>query len=115
MTWYDDHIEPPIQPIVRLLRNCGINTTNSCGHEMSVEGDLAVDGQLKDIHEALWHHERGNGKEPEYRVTVDLNVYRGVIAWTQFTLHVGPERAKCDTCGLHSIVRSLGRCVKCGE
>lgn len=36
-TWYERHIEEPIRPLVKLLRENGINTTCSCGHEMYVE------------------------------------------------------------------------------
>ena len=37
LSWYDKHIEEPIRLLVKLLRNNGINTTCSCGHEMYVE------------------------------------------------------------------------------
>lgn len=39
-TWYEKHVEPEIQPLVKLLRNNGLNTTCSCGHEMYCECDV---------------------------------------------------------------------------
>lgn len=36
--WYGS-IEPEIRDVVRALRNQGINTTGSCGHEIWVECD----------------------------------------------------------------------------
>ena len=35
--WYEKNIEEPIRNLVKLLRNNGINTTCSCGHEMYCE------------------------------------------------------------------------------
>ena len=37
--WYGE-IEAPVRPLVQLLRDNGFNTTNSCGHDMTVEIDL---------------------------------------------------------------------------
>jgi len=37
MSWYEEAIEEPIRPLVKLLRDNGFNTTCSCGHKMSVE------------------------------------------------------------------------------
>lgn len=36
MDWYDS-LEAPIRDVVRALRNAGINTICSCGHEMYIE------------------------------------------------------------------------------
>ena len=35
--WYEKNIEEPIRELVKLLRNNGINTICSCGHEMYCE------------------------------------------------------------------------------
>lgn len=34
--WYDQYIEDPLKGIVRYLRNNGVNTELSCGHEMYI-------------------------------------------------------------------------------
>jgi hypothetical protein len=36
MTWYEENVEEPIRPLVRLLRDNGYNTFSSCGHDMNV-------------------------------------------------------------------------------
>lgn len=42
--WYTEFIEEPVREIVKHLRNNGINTIQSCGHNMTIEcvssGDL---------------------------------------------------------------------------
>lgn len=50
--WYDT-IEPGIRPIVRLLRDNGINTTCSCEHTMRVEADWQLDEELRVIYGLL--------------------------------------------------------------
>jgi len=35
--WYKTAIEPEVREIVRRLRNSGINTISSCGHEMWIQ------------------------------------------------------------------------------
>jgi hypothetical protein len=42
-----DELEPPIRPLVRLLRDNGFNTVCSCGHGMWVE--LEVYGYMDDL------------------------------------------------------------------
>jgi len=37
MNWYEQNIEPEVRELVRELRNNGINTFCSCGHEKYVE------------------------------------------------------------------------------
>lgn len=37
MDWYNENIEPEIRAVVKLLRDNGINTECSCGHEMYVQ------------------------------------------------------------------------------
>ena len=40
MDWYEENIELEVRDIVRALRNEGINTTASCGHEMWIEANV---------------------------------------------------------------------------
>jgi hypothetical protein len=35
--WYKEKIEPEVRDLVRDLRNQGVNTTCSCGHNMYIE------------------------------------------------------------------------------
>jgi hypothetical protein len=52
--WYN-HIEEPIRPLVQLLRNNGVNTRCSCGHEMYVECEY-YGGQLDEVYELLFNN-----------------------------------------------------------
>lgn len=51
--FYDD-VEEPIRAVVKALREAGINTTSSCGHEMTVEFDsFDLTADLAIIHNTL--------------------------------------------------------------
>ena len=57
--WYERNIEEPIRPLFCLLRDNGINTVCSCGHEMYVECEYYHE-DLKDIYNlkmlmVIWH------------------------------------------------------------
>lgn len=39
-TWLEKVIEKPIRPLVKLLRENGVNTISSCGHKMTVQADF---------------------------------------------------------------------------
>lgn len=51
--WYE-RIESEIRPIVRLLREHGINTTSSCGHELTVEFDIHTGEELDQVNNLLF-------------------------------------------------------------
>ncbi len=68
--WYSTHVEKPIREIVYALRNHGINTICSCGHD----GIIMFDAFPKDTEE--WIHIAMNsiGISPEhYRIEIDKN------------------------------------------
>lgn len=54
-TWYDKYIESEIRPMVKLLRDNGVNTYESCGHDMwiSVDGIHVI---LFPVDEVLWNN-----------------------------------------------------------
>jgi hypothetical protein len=53
--WYETNIEPEIRPIVRLLRDNGVNTECSCGHEMYVQCQYNHDGFLWAVDKLLFN------------------------------------------------------------
>ena len=53
MSWYEEYIEEPIRPLVRLLRDNGFNTTSSCGHDMWVEMEFVDDSDIRTLQELL--------------------------------------------------------------
>lgn len=80
--WYSQ-IEEPVRELVRYLRNNGVNTVSSCGHEMLIQADLIPDGELNRIHSLLhgWLPENQADwwTRVDYTITIHLNVTRGVI------------------------------------
>lgn len=56
MNWYEEYIEEPIRPLVKLLRNNGFNTTCSCGHEMYIEMEQYVDDVVTRLYNLLYEN-----------------------------------------------------------
>ena len=86
-------IEEPVRELVRRLRDSGINTTCSCGHEMYVQVDLVSDGFLHTIHRTVydWLVE-SNTEEPEYQIDIHMVVRRGIVSQCFANIHIGGER-----------------------
>ena len=53
--WYDENIEEAMRPVVKLLRDNGINTECSCGHEMYVQCQYRHEGFLRDLDYLLFN------------------------------------------------------------
>ena len=53
MDWYEENIEEGIRPIVKLLRDNGINTTYSCQVAMVVEAECYSDTDLLKVYNLL--------------------------------------------------------------
>ena len=87
MDWYDN-IEEPVREIVRELRSNGINTTSSCGHEMTIQADVMVSGQLQIIHETLFNYLIDTNPNLEYDITIRLEVRKGMLwrCWAEIEL-----------------------------
>ena len=62
MDWYEENIEEPIRPVVKLLRNNGFNTECSCGHEMYVQCQYLTDGEIMRLDSLLFNHGYRNYK-----------------------------------------------------
>ncbi len=74
--WYSQ-IEEPVRELVKTLRDNGINTTCSCGHEMTIQADIVLDGQLYDIHKAVFHHLVERKQLINYNIDLHLVVKDG--------------------------------------
>lgn len=51
--WYDQHIEEPVRKAVKALRNEGINTESSCGHDMTIQCQFLDNSELDRIYNVL--------------------------------------------------------------
>ncbi len=67
MDWYEENIEEPIRPIVKLLRDNGFNTFSSCGHIMYCQADLWLDVPIQ----RLWDLLRNNGYE-QFKIKTEI-------------------------------------------
>ena len=77
-TWYEDKIEEPMRDIVRILRNNGINTECSCGHEQYIQCQYIPEGDVYDIHRLLWNHFDSLGIDnPSFTISVKHQVIKG--------------------------------------
>ena len=56
MNWYEEYIEEDIRPLVRLLRDNGVNSVSSCGHDMYVDCHFITDGEMKRIDDLLFNN-----------------------------------------------------------
>ena len=77
--WYLE-IEEPIREFVKVLRDNGINTTCSCGHNMYIEADLIPDGQLQVIHRTLFNYLAEKNLPLNYRIEIYHKVKNGQIS-----------------------------------
>ena len=51
--WYNEYIEKPIRKVVERLREYGINTTCSCGHDMTIQCEYYDNKELTRIYTIL--------------------------------------------------------------
>jgi hypothetical protein len=84
MDWYEENIEEPIRDVVKLLRDNGFNTTCSCGHEMYVEGELIIEGDLNRLHKLLYDYYCDKRLKPNYEITFTIKVQEGFIFQNYF-------------------------------
>ncbi len=75
--WYKENIEDPLKGIIRYLRNNGVNTESSCGHEMDIQCQYILNGSIKDIHNLVWHYLYSRGLDINFELSVIHKVIDG--------------------------------------
>lgn len=80
--WYTKSIEEPVRDLVKYLRNNGINTECSCGHDMYIQCQYRPDGFIYDLHCLLFEYFSGkegsdNFSDINYNIVVNHKVIRG--------------------------------------
>ena len=73
--WYEKYIESPIRPLVRLLRDNGINTESSCGHKLSIQCQYLIDGEIQRLDNLLFNNGYRNYRIDISVKRVDGNIY----------------------------------------
>jgi len=79
--WYDVMIEDPLKELVKVLRNNGFNTECSCGHDMYVQCQYLMDGEVKRLHDLLFcfFHEKEGMSGVNYHITINIEVNDGCM------------------------------------
>ncbi len=93
--WYEEWIEQPIRDVVKLLRDNGFNTECSCGHEMYVQCQYLMDGDIHRLHQLIWHYLHNVGKPIDFEIAVLVRVMDGHAYSSlnvEFGIHPGSER-----------------------
>jgi len=75
--WYGTYIEDPLKDLMWVLRNNGINTECSCGHEMYIQCEYVLDGQLMDIHGLMNCYLHENKLPVNYEIVLTHTVMDG--------------------------------------
>lgn len=79
--WYDVMIEDPLKGLVKILRNNGFNTECSCGHDMYIQCQYLVDGEVQRLHDLLFSffHEKDGMSGVNYHITINIEVNNGCM------------------------------------
>jgi len=65
--WYDT-IEEPVRNIVKMLRENGINTQCSCGHDMYIQCEFYPGYDTQHLHIILCNYFHKYHQEPNFRI-----------------------------------------------
>ncbi len=75
--WYDKYIEPEVRDLVKYLRDNGVNTECSCGHEMYIQCQYSVDGFIQDLHCLLFNYLYTKKIPINYEINISHKVIDG--------------------------------------
>ena len=89
MNWYEEKIEPGIRSLVVLLRDNGFNTECSCEHEMYVQCQYLMEGEIKRLHDTLFN----NGFR-DYSITLQVTIADGYQVCPTVTINIIDGEAK---------------------
>jgi len=77
--WYKENIEEPVRDLVKYLRNNGVNTECSCGHEMYIQCQYIEDGTIQKIHHLLCNYFYEKKMPVNYTIDLHFQVDNGHI------------------------------------
>jgi len=90
-TWLEEYIEEPVRDLVGFLRENGINTECSCGHNMYIQCQYAVDGELQRLHKLLFNFCHYKKKSIDYTINVTVRVVDGHM-YQSLTIYLGERK-----------------------
>jgi len=80
--WYDKFIEDPLKDIVNYLRNNGINTECSCGHEGYIQCQYIPDGEISHLIHLLscyFYENKIKKMTPNYTIEIKVKCIDGSL------------------------------------
>lgn len=75
--WYDKNIEKPLQELVKYLRNNGVNTECSCGHELYIQCQYVPDGDVKEIQTLIYNWLCEHNEKINFEIKAEIKVLNG--------------------------------------
>ncbi len=75
--WYSENIEEPLKDLIKYLRNNGVNTECSCGHELYIQCQYIPEGWIKMVHDLLYNYLHKHDKKINYEIHVHHKVDDG--------------------------------------
>jgi len=77
--WYEDNIEEPIRDLVKFLRNNGVNTECSCGHDMYIQCQYIPDGSIQDLIKLLYvyFYDVKGRSHFDFEIAINIKVKEG--------------------------------------
>lgn len=96
--WYEKHIEKAIRPLVKLLRNNGVDTICSCGHEMYCE--CKTHGNYYDEASGVFDLLVKNGYE-HFKVEVIRGIDETGLSYNCLTIWLPKKDGKLSEFNLH--------------
>ena len=76
-SWYDEKIEAPVRNLVKYLRNNGVNTECSCGHDMYIQCQYIPDGSIMELHKLLFDYMYEKKMPINYEIVLTHKVIDG--------------------------------------
>lgn len=81
--WYKENIEEEIRDIVRLLRDNGINTECSCGHDMYIQCQYVNDEEIDKVKILLLENEHF-----DFTIIIGICFMSGVNLSSHYTIYL---------------------------
>jgi hypothetical protein len=88
--WYSEKIEEPLREIVKYLRNNGINTECSCGHDLYIQCQYFPDNDIKDLYDLIYHWLSEHQEKINFKIKIEISVIEG-IPYPTMEIRLNPE------------------------
>lgn len=77
--WYSENIEEPLRELIKYLRNNGVNTECSCGHDLYIQCQYIPDGNIKEIQNLIYNWLNEYNEKINFKIKIIIEVIDGKI------------------------------------